>query len=375
MELGLFLNIITVLEIIIVEFTSIWELSRRKHNFLTAAGTYAAVTIPLLLFMCLVAVNLPGYGNGSGGFMILGAFYFIPAMLNYGGDKKTRIIIAFYSFSYGLAIFGIAVRIGYLFGTDVLSAAVLIAQTLLYLISFPVYIHFSKEKVIPYIQKANCSQKNMLIRYTIASFILIIVYNNIMVVDSPMWKKLVVYLLLIYFIILTYRLGVSYLKADDDKHELNQLACTDRLTKLGNRLALRRGLEKLQSEKESFYLLFLDLNDFKSVNDKYGHVVGDEYLSAFAEELRRCVGTEEGCYRLAGDEFVCLTKERGLCEKIKKISFANLGDIEFLGVSVGIAMYPEEAGSIPELLELADKRMYEQKKAAKSGDGRKKRSI
>ena len=361
MGIQLIMNVITVLEIIAIEFTSIWMLSRRKHSFKTVLAVYSFITVILILFMCLVAVNMPGYGNGSGGFMLLGVFYFIPAIINYGGEWQSRIIIAFYSFSYGLAIFGIAVRIGYLFGESELTMSVFIAQTILYAATFPFYFKFSRNMVIPYIEKADRHQKNIMIRYTITSFILIIAYNNTMVGKASMVKKLLVYLFLIYFIILTYRLLVSYLKADDDKQELKEIVRTDRLTKLGNRIALREYMEKLILSKESFYLIFMDLNDFKSVNDNYGHSVGDEYLEKFAYSLVECVKEDGVCFRQAGDEFICLTKDGSLIGRIREMEVKKFRDVEYLGVSAGMAMYPDEADSVPRLLELADARMYQHK--------------
>ena len=112
MKVELFLNTVTVLEIVAAEFLSIWVLSQKKHKFWAACGLYTAITVVLILFMCFVATRLPGYGNGSGRFMILGVVYFIPALLSFGGHWKNRLIIAFYSFSYGLAVFALSVRLG-----------------------------------------------------------------------------------------------------------------------------------------------------------------------------------------------------------------------------------------------------------------------
>lgn len=361
MDYQLVYNVLTVLEIIGAEFTSIWVLSKKKHKFSVSFGLYAAITIVLMFFMCFVAVKLPGYGNGNGRFMVLGALYFIPALVNYGGDWKYRIIIAFYSFSYGLAIFAIAVRVGYLFEKADFSLTVLIAQTLIYALTLPPYLRFSKKQVIVYMQKANHRQKNLLIRYTIVSFLLIITYNNLMVMDASPSRKLLVYLLLIYFIVLTYHLSVSYLKADDDNQELSELAKKDRLTQLGNRLALRNDLDERLERQESFYLLFIDLDNFKSVNDHYGHAAGDAYLRAFSEVLRQCADESTSCFRMAGDEFICLTRDEQFISRVSGLLTGELGGVPFLGVSIGSARYPDDSATIPELLELADHRMYEQK--------------
>lgn len=361
MDWNLLYNVVTVLEIIAVEFTSLWLLAERKHRFAASLGLYAAVTAPLIAFMCLIATRLPGYGNGSGGFMLLGVFYFIPVLISFGGSWKDRVIVAFYSFSYGLAGFAVAVRVGYLFGEERLSAAVLIVQTLLYALTLSPFLLYSRRKVVPRIRRSDARQKGLLIRYTATSFLLIILYNLIMVADGPMLWKLLVYLLLIYFIILTYRLMVSYLKVDDVNQELSELARTDRLTGLGNRLALRGRLEALTREDRPFFLLFLDLDDFKSVNDRLGHAAGDEYLRRFAAALCSCAGPDASCFRLAGDEFICLTRDAGLYERLRAFGSAPEAPPDFRGVSVGIAKFPDDSRSVSALLELADRHMYEQK--------------
>ncbi|KMZ54620.1 GGDEF domain-containing protein [Dorea sp. D27] len=357
-------NVLTVLEIISVEFIAIWTLSRKKHSLFLSLGLYVAITLLLMLFMVFVAVRLPDYGNGNGRLMVLGVLYFIPALVNYAGDVKSRIIIAFYSFSYGLAGFAMAVRIGYLFDESYLAGTVLAAQTLLYALTFPMYLRFSKHQFISYIQKAGKRQKNLLIRYTIVSFLLIIAYNNTMVMDVSMLRKLFVYMLLLCFIILSYSLCVSYLRADDDNQELSELTRIDRLTQLGNRIALRSSLDMMASEKGTFYLIFLDLDDFKSINDRYGHASGDRYLRAFSDMLRECSEEEDQFFRFAGDEFIGLTCDAMLYKKIEELNTGKvrIDEMDFLGVSVGMAKYPDEAESISELLELSDKRMYEFKR-------------
>lgn len=362
MDMGLFFNILTVLEIIAVEFIVIWVLSAKKHCFAASVGLYAAITIPLMLFMCVGAVNLPGYGDGSGRFMVLGALYFIPALVNYGGDKKIRIIIAFYAFSYGLGGFALAVRTSYLFIDKLdFNIMVLLVQTVLYAITLPFFLKFSKNHMIPNFRKANRTQKNILIRYTIVSFFLIIAFNKTMVTDSTMGSKLLVYLFLIYFIALSYRLCMSYLKANDDMKELDEQVRMDRLTELGNRLALRIHLDQLLGERKPFYLIFMDLNHFKSINDRFGHSAGDRYLYHFSCALKDCVGKDGTCYRLSGDEFVCIAERAGMDRRIRKMMPDRIDNMDFLGVAVGMARFPDEAAGISELLDLADRRMYEYK--------------
>ncbi|MDO5601151.1 MAG: GGDEF domain-containing protein [Oscillospiraceae bacterium] len=366
MRLELFLNILTVLEIIGVEFLSIWLLSQRRHRFVWALGLYAVITAVLIAFMCLVAVHLPGYGTGSGKFMLLGVVYFIPALVNYGGGWKNRLILAFFSFSYGLAGFCLAVRIGYLFPAPFLTGAVLAVQTVLFAVTFPFYLRFARKSMLPYMQKAGPRQKNLLIQYTITSFFLIVLYNSTMV-DSFPFKQFLVYLLLIYFIILTYKLLVSYLKADGDNQTLSALATTDQLTGLGNRIALRDKTEMLLTEKTPFSLFFMDLDCFKKINDDYGHRMGDAYLVRFAAALREAADGRADFFRFSGDEFVCISRDARILTALREIDFSLPGAGAFQGVSIGAASFPQDAQTLSDLIDHADQNMYLEKKQKKHG--------
>lgn len=355
-------NLLTVLEIIGVEFALVWILSKRKHGFVACLLTYAAVTIPIILFMRYVATRIPGFGDGSGRFMVLGVFYFIPALLNYGGDWKDRLITAFYVFSYALAVFFVSVRIGYIFPTTRLAGLVLVVQTVMFGITAPLFLPFSR-KVVARVQAATPRQKWLLLSYTIVGFFLIIFYNFVLVESSSMIARSLVYLLLVHFIMITYRLVVSYLQTDADNYELNRQMQIDRLTRLGNRVALRHALDKFVRAEQEFYLLFMDLNHFKSVNDRYGHGKGDQYLVVFAEALVQATGPASPCFRLAGDEFICLTRDPQMHEKLSALTLNpwTASVPEFLGVSVGMAHYPKDATEIVELLAIADRAMYRKK--------------
>lgn len=127
---------------------------------------------------------------------------------------------------------------------------------------------------------------------------------------------------------------------------------------------------------EEFTVFMYDLDNFKRVNDTYGHNTGDEVLR---EVALRSLAVEDGHftpYRLAGDEFVALIDcgdyrviERyasGLMERLQKPCRMGEAD-ETLGVSLGIAVWPEHGADATELLAAADAAMYTVKKNGKNG--------
>ena len=114
-------------------------------------------------------------------------------------------------------------------------------------------------------------------------------------------------------------------------------------------------------------VLFIDLDNFKRVNDTFGHRKGDEILKKVSEIIRESIRDEDIPVRYGGDEFVIIlkTKHRGkgyivgerIKRKIEEI-FSEYG----LSASYGVAIFPEDSQELDELIDIANKRMYEMKK-------------
>ncbi|MCX7950120.1 MAG: GGDEF domain-containing protein, partial [Treponemataceae bacterium] len=143
-------------------------------------------------------------------------------------------------------------------------------------------------------------------------------------------------------------------------------------------------LEKLgtaigQSEESghSGALLFMDLDNFKPINDTFGHQEGDHALVEVAHRIKRALRASDVIARVGGDEFVVLLTDmeneegaRLVAEKIIKTLEQPLyieGKLCQLGVSIGIALYPEDGTSGDELIRHADEAMYRIKRAGKNG--------
>lgn len=155
-----------------------------------------------------------------------------------------------------------------------------------------------------------------------------------------------------------------------------QLAHHDPLTGLPNRRLLEDRMEQLANLSDrsglGFQVFFVDLNAFKPINDQHGHAIGDQMLVEIGQRLRAMTRRADTVARIGGDEFVVLTPgtmaqadvtlfSRRLAATVSEPM--QLGDITVtVRASVGIASYPQDAKTILELLELADTRMYAQKK-------------
>lgn len=360
--LSFIIDSIVVLEIICAEFLCVYSMSIKKHKLVTCILSYLLITIVVLLAMFFIFSKTPTYGSGSGQNMIFGALFFIPAIANYGGSLKQRIIISFYSFSYGLIVFCLSVRLSYLFESAPLNLIALIIQSLIFMISLPLFIKFSKSKMTLYFHCATSKQINLYVPYTLLNFFLIILLNKSMTVESSEIYKAFVYFLFTIITCITFCIISSYSKADEENAKLNINIHKDALTHLDNRLSFKAKAEELLSKQSSFMLVFIDLDNFKMINDKYGHQCGDNYLKDFASLLNSFSSDDTFFYRLSGDEFVCLTTNLDDYEKLQKLHLNQLGTLPFLGFSFGSAHFPTEGTLLSSLVELADKRMYNQKK-------------
>ncbi|MGM0904753.1 MAG: diguanylate cyclase [Bacillota bacterium] len=115
-------------------------------------------------------------------------------------------------------------------------------------------------------------------------------------------------------------------------------------------------------------IVLLDLNDFKIINDIYGHKAGDHYLKSIASQLEDTAGKKEIVARWGGDEFIIIfpytPKKRELGKRIEEIrqrlKNVSPNGLE-IGVSIGTAIYPSEGETFDELLKAADQNMYKDK--------------
>ena len=160
--------------------------------------------------------------------------------------------------------------------------------------------------------------------------------------------------------------------------EHRELAFTDPLTGLANSRCLFRQLDRLvlaldsdgkSREAEQFGLVMLDLDGFKAVNDRLGHLRGDDLLRTIASNLLQIARTDDLVCRYAGDEFVVLIPRAGRdqAERVAnrvRTTIDRLGLVDgkvVIGASVGAASYPVDGVDARALIHMADCRMYEDK--------------
>ncbi|KAF2411212.1 diguanylate cyclase domain-containing protein [Pseudomonas antarctica] len=157
------------------------------------------------------------------------------------------------------------------------------------------------------------------------------------------------------------------------EEELRFLAHHDPLTALTNRSLFNDGLDSAlqdaQRHNSTLALLFLDVDDFKGINDVHGHAVGDRVLCVIARRLERCVRENDLVARMGGDEFTVLLTDiqqhADVCAKVAQILAvmaeplgAEFGGVKMPSCSIGVAFYPVDGEDADTLLSHADGDMY-----------------
>ncbi|MDD9271607.1 GGDEF domain-containing protein [Paenibacillus sp. GCM10023248] len=161
----------------------------------------------------------------------------------------------------------------------------------------------------------------------------------------------------------------------ESEQRYKYLAHHDSLTNLYNRAALQEQLLQKIAHRESFALIMIDLDQFKPINDTYGHFVGDLYLKHIAHRLENSSRPDDRIGRIGGDEFVWVISSaedseldtmihRGL-SLLDKIPFRHEGIEIPISFSAGFSLSPRDGTDLDTLMKIADEAMYKMKRARK----------
>ncbi|HEY8910224.1 MAG TPA: diguanylate cyclase [Desulfosporosinus sp.] len=183
----------------------------------------------------------------------------------------------------------------------------------------------------------------------------------------------------------TLKLEESNLKLEKEianrllaEQQIRHFVYYDTLTELSNRKKMLEDIDVLIDDKnEKFAVLFIDLDNFKSANDNYGHQVGDDILKTVAQRLKSIIRSTDTISRIGGDEFIIILRNLKATASAEKIAVAVGKTLSstftyqerqlFIGASIGISLFPEHGIDAGTLIKKADFAMYEVKR--KGGNG------
>ena len=188
----------------------------------------------------------------------------------------------------------------------------------------------------------------------------------------------VMVLLLVGFI--TYKTIQHQVQIEKERSKYYTLAQFDTLTGLPNRTLffdrLKMAKEEAKRHNMKFALLFIDLDNFKEVNDVYGHDEGDELLRQVAKRLQTTVRKEDTLARLGGDEFTIILEDIKTIHDIYTVTTKILSLFKeplilqhgkhYVGASIGVSVYPDDTSELKDIIKFSDTAMYKAKEAGKN---------
>ena len=171
--------------------------------------------------------------------------------------------------------------------------------------------------------------------------------------------------------------AAAYVSMKAYSKELEVLSYRDALTNINNNRSYQEHMEELSKKKLPYGLIFMDLNDFKQVNDTYGHEAGDTLLNIVAKRLQNSIREKDKAFRIGGDEFVVVihgTHDKQFYEgvidrmrnNVARDVTLNNGIILKVSISAGFARCPEDGSKFEDVVKKADDAMYHNKRAFKA---------
>lgn len=357
-------SLITILEALCINTYTTYKCSKRRKSKAFTLFCLCLLTAAAAAALMYVRVPLPD--NGSVLLILFGIVYMAPLYLLYAQPFKHLMIVITSSWIYTMFAFAFSQRLGALLPTTDTGLSVLIVQTLFFTFTLSYYISFVNNIFVTILRYIDGKTTDFLLAISFAWFFIAFLANLIFTVGRPYVLEFLLLIVIIVNVILTYRLFYRLVFVNTKARELSQIARRDTLTRLKNRECLYEDIRLRIAKEQLFTLIFIDLDNFKQINDKYGHDTGDKYLLEFVRTVGSILGTQGVFYRLHGDEFVILVDSlevQQLCRKLETLKFLENPDgLAFRGLSLGYSSFPADGDDLSRLMHLADLRMYQRKK-------------
>jgi len=162
---------------------------------------------------------------------------------------------------------------------------------------------------------------------------------------------------------------------EEQRNILDHQAHYDALTNLPNRIKFQKDIKDVMHNarkyKNNFALLFIDLDQFKKINDSYSHDIGDQVIRILASRIRKVIDSHHKLARIGGDEFTILAEQYQYNKELEYLAQKVIDTIQepiivdkttmFISCSIGISLYPDDTSSCQDMIRYADTAMYKAK--------------
>lgn len=365
-----FITLLMPVEMLFINLFVVDRCSPKKYSNTTTYSALSAVGVIIVIATYSIISNYDNFGNGNGFFVFAGFIFLIPIRLLYDTTASKIISLACTAWIYTFIMFSISIHISNIYPGMNRTYTAFAIQTVLIIITLFWYIKILRTRYMPMLKQLSEKETISLMWMSICWFWTVFILNLCLIYTDIYAFRILTLLSITLCALTTYYYIYLVVKNDRIIQELEHIAYHDELTQLRGRALLTNDIQHLINRKIEFFVVFMDLDNFKTINDTFGHNVGDEYLAFFAQQVKYRLGSRGGFYRIAGDEFVCLFTDSNITLLIDSLATIPKtlpdSDVPFIGVSYGIARCPEDGKNIEKLLEIADSRMYEMKEKVHS---------
>lgn len=299
--------------------------------------------------------------------------FLLPSILLYRDQFRKKILVFSTVWIFTFAVESIAELVPRLLSGNTMPFEWLrpVIQLLLLMATTPFVIKFIRCEFALLMSRLSRKYFNILVSCTVLWLGMLYLARLLLLRGRPDTGNMVFFMILSAAIFLAYPLLVMLA---EDAHEVSWLERAvkyDLLTGCFSRGQLYMDSDKMFGEDLSFALIFMDLDDFKLVNDSLGHQAGDIYLKIFAGTVQNLIMPLGQLYRYSGDEFVILCPKKdvtAIMQRIRSHSWHEFKSAKvgaFSGVSLGCSICGQDGCSLDDMILSADFRMYEEKRQCK----------
>lgn len=356
-----------VLPMLEVLFFNLFTIHHCCHKKYPVGTIILSISIfpALFLILCWLFPSLPFRGDGS--FSIFGFIYLLPLNFLYKENFRQLFVIICTCWIYTLRILSLSTQITSLAGSDNLIH-LLIVENILFLITIFYFYNRLMPKYIFILENSNFPGQHLL-KYLILNncfnYLALHTLNVVFSTNGGSLLHLITLIFLLTAIFVSYFILYKVVTDSLKIHQLEQEVTEDPLTGLGNRTQLWNHLQLLLNENQTFSILFMDLDNFKKINDHYGHLAGDEYLKYYAHISSGILQNNGMIYRFGGDEFVVLyygTLPQSVFKNLTECpEWSNSFFSPFKGVSTGLLLCKPPHKDAEQILHQVDAIMYQTK--------------
>lgn len=358
------LTYIPILELLIFNLLSIDKCCRKKYSVFRTVLVLFVWTAAFFAVFFIFADALNFKGNGS--LMLLGILYVIPFRCLYKNPAVIILVVVCTCWVYTMGIFSLAREIAGLIYPHV--SMILLAENIFFLFSaFPFYKRFIPRfnYVLDNLDAFDRKWYKYLAIVNCLFFLALAAVQSVFVSEQASLGKIFSLLALLASIFMSYFIFYKIIVDSMKMVRLEHAAMHDPLTGLGNRMQLWENLNSLIAAEQTFSILFMDLDRFKEINDKYGHIAGDEYLKHFAQLSLNILGEKGKVYQFGGDEFVAIyygEVPKTLLKELKECHGWEKGaPCPFNQVSTGSLLCQPPHQNVEGILHQVDDLMYQNK--------------